>query len=269
LGVLPHEWDYALNRMDELWAGSGFVAEAMRSSTTKAVVKIPPPIEPTLSRAWLRSDFGLPDGRFLFLFMFDFNSYVKRKNPEGTVAAFKRAFAGRRDVGLVIKSMNGTLQPARLRALQSVIDGDQRILLKDEAMSRDQLLGLESAVDAFVSLHRAEGFGLGLAESMYLGKPVIGTAYSGNLEYMNESNSCLVNFDLVPLGEGDYLYADPRFRWAEPDVDHAAHYMRRLVDDPAFRSRIAAAGQQEMRSRFSRSATASLIRSRLAELGMI
>ena len=269
LGVLPREWDYALNRMDELWAGSGFVAESMRRSTTKPVVKIPPPIELTLSRAWRRADFGLPEDRFLFLFTFDFNSYVKRKNPEGTIEAFKRAFAGRRDVGLVIKSMNGALQPERLRALRSRIDGDERILLRDEAMSRDEMLGLENAVDAFVSLHRAEGFGLGLAEAMYLGKPAIGTAYSGNLEFMNESNSCLVNFELVPLAEGDYLYADPRFHWAEPDVEHAAHHMRRLVDDAAFRNRIAATGRHDVRTRFTRAATAALIKRRLLEVEAI
>jgi glycosyltransferase involved in cell wall biosynthesis len=141
--------------------------------------------------------------------------------------------------------------------------------LKDEAMSRDELLGLENAVDAFVSLHRAEGFGLGLAEAMFLGKPAIGTAYSGNLEFMNESNSCLVNFELVTLAEGDYLYADPRFRWAEPDVEHAAHHMRRLVDDSAFRNRIAAAGRQDVRARFTRAATATLIQRRLTEVGAI
>jgi glycosyltransferase involved in cell wall biosynthesis len=104
---------------------------------------------------------------------------------------------------------------------------------------------------------------------MYLGKPVIGTAYSGNLEFMSESNSCLVDFELVPLSEGDYVYADSRGRWAEPDVEHAAYQMRRLVDDAAFRDRIAAAARHDMRSRFSRAATASLIRSRLAELGLI
>ena len=266
---LPREWLYALDRVDELWAGSIFVAEAMRRSTAKPVVKIPPAIELAPSRPWRRSDFGLPEDRFLFLFTFDFNSFVKRKNPQGAIAAFKRAFGARRDVGLVIKSTNGALQPERLRALQAFIDGDERVMLKDEFLTREELLGLQSVVDAFVSLHRAEGFGLGLAESMYLGKPAIGTAYSGNLEFMSESNSCLVDFELVPVGEGEYLYADAGRRWAEPDVEHAASHMRRLVDDPAFRARIASAGQRDMRSRFSRAATATLIRSRLAELDLI
>src|SRR5258708_24836399 len=170
----------------------------MRRATTKPVVKIPPPIEIKLSRAYSRSEFGLPEDRFLFLFFFDFNSYVKRKNPDGAIAAFKRAFgAGRRDVGLVIKSINGGRRPERMRALEDLIAGDDRIIIKDEFLNRDQVSGLESVVDAFVSLHRGEGLGLGLAESMYLGKPVIGTAYSGILEFMNPDNSRLVDYELI------------------------------------------------------------------------
>jgi glycosyltransferase involved in cell wall biosynthesis len=242
----------------------------MRRSTAKPVVKIPPPIEIKLSRPYRRAEFGLPDGRFLFLFSFDFNSFSMRKNPQGTVTAFKRAFgASRRDVGLVIKSINGGNLPAKLRALQDFVDGDDRIVIVDDFLSRDQVSGLESVVDAFVSLHRAEGLGLGLAESMYLGKPVVGTAYSGNLEFMNSENSCLVPYELVPVRKGEYLYDDVRFRWAEPDLEQAAYYMRRLADDAEFRNRIAQRGQRSIRARFTPAVTARLMRQRLAELGLI
>jgi glycosyltransferase involved in cell wall biosynthesis len=139
----------------------------------------------------------------------------------------------------------------------------------DGFLSRDEVSGLQSVVDCFVSLHRSEGLGLGLAESMYLGKPVIGTRYSGNLEFMNDDNSCLVDCRLVPVGRGEYLYDDERFRWAEPDIDQAAHYMRRLVDDVAFRERIAHSGRDSIRSRFSSAAAAALIRRRLDELGFL
>jgi hypothetical protein len=266
---LPREWDYALETVDEIWVATDFVAGAMRRSTTKPVVKIPPPIEVKLSRAYSRSDFGLPEDRFLFLFSFDFNSFVKRKNPDGTIAAFKRAFGtSRRDVGLVIKSINGGHRPERMRALQEVIAGDDRIIIKDEFLSRDQVSGLESVVDAFVSLHRGEGLGLGLAESMYLGKPVIATAYSGNLEFMNRENSCLVDYELIAVRKGDYLYDDERFRWADPDIGHAAHYMLRVAGDAEFRNRIASRGQHDVRSRFTPAATATLLRRRLLELGL-
>jgi glycosyltransferase involved in cell wall biosynthesis len=156
-----------------------------------------------------------------------------------------------------------------LRALQDLIGDDDRITIMDGYLNRDQVSGLESVVDAFVSLHRAEGLGLGLAESMYLGKPVIGTAYSGNLEFMNHENSCLVDYQLVPVLKGEYLYDDSRFHWAEPDLDQAAHYMRRLADDADFRNRIAHQGQRDVRSRFTPAATAALLRQRLLELGLI
>jgi glycosyltransferase involved in cell wall biosynthesis len=267
---LPREWDYALNGVDELWAATDFVASTMRRSTQKPVIKIPPPIELKLSRPYRRSEFGLPTDRFLFLFSFDFNSFAKRKNPDGLVAAFRLAFgAARRDVGLVIKSINGGKRPERLRALQDLIGDDDRITITDGFLNRDQVSGLESVVDAFVSLHRSEGLGLGLAESMYLGKPVIGTAYSGNLEFMNSENSCLVDYELVPVRKGEYLYDDSRFHWAEPDLDQAAYYMRRLADDADFRNRIAYQGQRDVRSRFTPAATAALLRRRLLELGLI
>src|SRR5262249_44756241 len=156
------------------------------------------------------------------------NSFAKRKNPEGAIAAFRRAFGlARRDVALVVKTINGAHRPEEVSRLRNLVGGDDRIIFMDEFFSREQVFGLQSVVDAFVSLHRSEGFGLGLAESMSLGKPVIGTAYSGNLEFMDRNNSCLVDYELVPIRKGEYLFDDDRFRWAEPDVGQAAHYMER------------------------------------------
>ena len=270
LEKLPDQWLKALERFDEVWVASEFVAETVRRSTAKPVSKIPPPIEVTLSRPYRRAEFRLPEGRFLFAFSFDFNSFPARKNPEAVVAAFRKAFGDERhDVGLVMKSINGANRRKRLQALQELVHGDARIVFLDEFFTRDQVSGLLSVVDAYVSLHRSEGLGLGLAESMYLGKPVVGTAYSGNLEFMTESNSCLVDYALVPVGESDYIYTNPGCRWAEPDVDHAATLMRRLVDDTAFRRRIAEQGQHDVRSRFNRGATALLLQRRLSELGLI
>lgn len=270
LEQLPREWGEAFARVDEVWVATEFVADAMRRATAKPVHKIPPPVEVTLSRLYQRSEFGLPERVFLFLFSFDFNSFAKRKNPEGVIAAFRQAFAaGRRDVALVIKSVNGSNRPEMLREIRALVDEDDRIMLVDEFFSRDKVFGLQSVVDAFVSLHRSEGFGLGLAESMYLGKPVIGTAYSGNLEFMNPDNSCLVDYELVPIGKGEYLYDDERFRWADPYVAQAAYYMRRLADDADFRARIAARGKHDIRTRFTQANAAVLMRQRLRELGLL
>ena len=270
LEQVPMQWEYAIDSVDEIWVATEFIAAAMRAATAKPVTKIHTPIDVKLSRPYARAEFGLPEDRFLFLFSFDFNSFAMRKNPEGAIAAFKRAFrSDRRDVGLVIKSINGGNAPAKLRALREHIGDDDRIVIVDAFMSRDQVFGLQSVVDAYVSLHRAEGLGLGLAESMFLGKPVIGTAYSGNLEFMNPENSCLVGFQLVAIEKGQYIIDDARFRWADPDVEQAAHWMTKLVDDAEFRSRIAARGQSDVRGRFTHANTAAAMRLRLAELGLL
>ncbi len=270
LDRIPREWGRALDLVDEIWVATEFVADAMRHATSKPVVKIPTPIEvaPVLTHA--RADFGLPEGRFLFLFTFDFNSFSRRKNPEAVVDAFRLAFGpDRRDVGLVIKSVNGANQPGLLRVVNERIGADDRIVILDRFMTRDEVTGLQGVADAFVSLHRAEGLGLGIAESMWLGKPVIATGYSGNMEFTTAANSCLVGYDLVPIAKGEYLYDDPQFQWAEPHVDQAAAHMRRLVDDVEFRQRIAAQGQRDIRARFTHANAAALMRARLSELGLL
>lgn len=270
LETTPRTWEAAFAAVDEVWCATEFVAAAVRRATDKPVVKIPPPIEVELQRRYERREFGLPDGRFLFLFAFDYNSFVKRKNPEAVIAAFRAAFPrGRDDVGLVVKSVNGVYRPERVAAINALVGDDPRIVHLDRFLSRDESYGLIDATDAYVSLHRAEGLGLGLAEAMALGKPAIATAYSGNLEFMSEANSLLVDYRLVPVEPGEYLVDDERFVWAEPDVDAAAAHMRSLADDATLRSRIAAAGQRDIRTGFGRVRVAKLICQRLAELGVL
>ena len=270
LETTPRLWEPAYAVVDEIWCATDFVAAAIRRATSTTVVKIPPPMEVTLARRYERAEFGLPNDRFLFLFTFDYNSFVKRKNPEAAIAAFKAAFPrGRDDVGLVVKSVNGVNRPERVAAIMALIGDDPRIVHLDSFLSRDEAYGLIDATDAYVSLHRAEGLGLGLAEAMALGKPVIGTGYSGNLEFMNEGNSLLVDYRIVPVAPGEYLVDDERFVWADPDIDSAARHMRTLADDVAVRNRLAAAGQREIRTRFTRERTAQLLRDRLAELGIL
>lgn len=270
LDRVPAEWTPAIEAIDEIWVATEFIADAMRAATSKPVIKVPTPIEVMLSRPYTRAEFDLPRERFLFLFSFDFNSFVMRKNPQGAIKAFKSAFdSSRRDVGLVVKSINGANQHEMFRELQDLVAEDDRIVIIDGFFTRDQVNGLESVADAYVSLHRAEGLGLGLAESMYLGKPVIGTGYSGNLEFMDSENSCLVDYRLVPIRRDEYLYHDEQFQWAEPDLEQAAHWMARLADDETFRTRIAMRGQQTIRTRFTHAGAAALMRKRLVRLGLL
>jgi glycosyltransferase involved in cell wall biosynthesis len=216
-----------------------------------------------LRRIYRRADFGLPEDRVLFMFSYDFDSFVARKNPRACIEAFQLAFAPhRREVALVIKMLHAQRHPQALRALRELARADRRILLLDVSLSRDESYGLLSVCDVYLSLHRAEGFGLGMAEAMRLGKPVVATAYSGNLAFMRPDNACLVDYQLVPVGEGEYPHGVGQY-WAQPDLAHAARLMQQLMDNADLRERLGARAAQFMREHFSTAVAGGRIRKRL------
>ncbi|MEP7206512.1 MAG: glycosyltransferase family 4 protein [Casimicrobiaceae bacterium] len=269
LARFPDAWSYAFQYFDEIWAPSRFIQQAVAEKAPCPVIHMPLAVDFSSEAPLPRRHFRLPERKFLFLFYFDFTSYVGRKNPLGALRAFRAAFPrqGRSDVALVIK-LNGMEQrPAEYeRFLREVGEPDESIVLIDRVMSDREVRNLVRNCDSFVSLHRSEGFGRGLAEGMFYGKPVIGTAYSGNLDFMNPDNACLVDAVLAPVGAGEYPYGDGQF-WAEPDVEHAAYHMRRLVTDVALSRQLGARAAQYMRAHHSFAAVGAKYRARLARLG--
>lgn len=262
----PDEWRGSFDLVDEVWVLTGFVREAIAAATNKPVLRMPAAIEFDVPVSMGRAYFGLPQDEFVFLFSYDFNSFVHRKNPEATIAAFRRAFSDNtKGVRLLVKSTNGGRFRGRLDALQRSVADDPRIEVRDRFLSREEMFGLQNAVDCFVSLHRSEGFGLGLAECMYLGKPVIATGYSGNLDFMDHDNSLLVDYRMIPLRDGDYPFWQGQ-QWADPDVAHAAKLMRQLFDDRDFSRRIGAAAAASVRRTNSRTVCAAAVTARLAEI---
>ena len=262
LPEFPDEWVDRFALVDEVWVPSRFVADAVSAKSPVLVVRMPHGIGLSASAGAARRSLGLPEGKFLFLTMYDMHSLQGRKNPEAALDAFRRAFPDPRDVTLVIKTMNTKTYPDEWRRLRRRVADRPGILTIGETLSRQEVYDLESLCDCFVSLHRSEGFGLGLAECMYLGKPVIGTHWSGNVDFMNVRNSCPVDFELVELDRDHGPYRKGQ-HWAEPDRDHAAHFMRKLVEDADYRRRIAAAGQETIRTEFSQEAVGRRYRRRL------
>ena len=185
-----------------------------------------PVIDPTITRASL----GLPEG-FVFLFAFDYLSVLKRKNPIGLIEAFCKAFEPGEGPTLVIKSINGERCLSDRERVRFAASARPDIVLIEDYLSVDQTRALTALSDCYVSLHRSEGLGLTMAEAMSLGKPVIATGYSGNLDFMDERTTWLVPYELVPVGKGAAPYS-PTANWAEPDLDTAARYMREIFDDP-------------------------------------
>lgn len=266
LEQFPREWCDAFALVDEVWVPTDFVRKAVAACTSKPVLRMPKAIEFDAPRGMDRAYFGLPDGAFVYLYSYDFNSFTARKNPEAVIAAFRQAFddqsGGKR---LLVKSINGERYPERLAALQRAVSDDPRIEVRDGFLSREEMFGLQNVVDCYVSLHRSEGFGLGMAECMYLGKPVIATGYSGNLDFMNRDNSLLVDYKMIPLRDGDYPYWRGQ-HWADPDTGHAARLMRRVLDDREWARRVGAAAAASIRSSNSKAVCGAAVTARLQEI---
>jgi len=250
-------------RLDEVWVPTAFVQEAVAKRSPIPVVRMPHAIEFAVSRGASRARFGLPEGKFLFLMMYDFSSYQERKNPRAALEAFDRAF-GHDDprAVLVIKTQNAQFHNQDVQALREAIADRSNVVWINETLSRQEVYDLQSVCDALVSLHRSEGFGLGPAEAMFLGKPVIATNWSGNTEFMRQDNSLPVNYRLVTIVKDIGVYRAGQ-TWAEPDIGHAATLMRRIVEDGALREAIGAEAMRTMREEFSPAAINRRIRERL------
>ncbi|MGV8083263.1 MAG: glycosyltransferase family 4 protein [Coriobacteriia bacterium] len=251
---LPDRWLPVMRAMDIILAPTLFVLDAVRQALPDSVcihyrqaVFLPEGI------AANRPTFDIPDDTFTFVSSFDVGSDIERKNPLAVVDAFRKAFPNRRDVTLVLKlncsSAARSLFTERIDTLTRIADDDERIIIIDRELNYSDVLSLYASSDVLVSLHRSEGLGLALMEAMTLGKAVIATGWSGNMDFCTEENSCLVGYDLIPVVSQHPSYA-PEFigdvRWADPRVDEAVEQMRRLAGDRELTSRLGAQGQRDM-----------------------
>jgi glycosyltransferase involved in cell wall biosynthesis len=258
----------ASKMVDEIWAPSRFIQQAFAERADIPVEYMPLCVTLPEFNRLDRRHFGLPDRAFIFLYTFDFLSFLERKNPFAAIRAFKRAFPeGKSDVCLVLKVMNGKEESPLWMNMMQLIDGDPRIVIINRTLNRSEVLALLDTSDCFLSLHRSEGFGRGPAEAMYLGKPVIVTNYSGNTDFTLADNSCLVDFKLIPVEEGQYPCHQGQ-QWADADVEHAAWYMKKLHADSAYASDVGARGRAYIHENFNQRAIGAFYESRLKKLGL-
>lgn len=274
LPTFPERVLRQIDRVDEIWVATHYVQNNFRRVTHKPVHIVPAVVPELQGTGRSRRDFSLPEDRVIFLFSFDVNSTIARKNPGGVVRAFTRAFHGidRERVCLVLKVLNLDRHPDVAAWLQPAVAEMGGILLDDD-LSQGELVDLFLCSDVYVSLHRAEGFGLGMAECMSLGKPVIATAFSGNLDFTRANNSCQVGYRARPITNRDYQYnqgIEQTYHegavWAEPNLDQAAVWMRRLASDKRLRESIGRAGQKTIREHYSESVVGAVATQRLVEI---
>ena len=257
---IPAEWNWAFGAIDEIWAYSRYVEELFLPVAPVPVVRVPlPVVVPAIEAA--PPDLGVPEA-FTFLFLFDFFSTLRRKNPLGAIEAFKRAFRPGEGPQLLVKSINGDYKPERLALVREAAASHPDVHVVDRFVSAAERDALIAACDCYVSLHRAEGFGLPLAEAMALGRPAIATGWSGNLDFMTEDNSWLVHYSPVRVGpEGENYPAGGL--WAEPDIDHAAELMRAVWEDAPARQCKAERARSEVLSELSLERVGRIARERL------
>ncbi|RED57646.1 glycosyltransferase [Cohnella lupini] len=259
----PEEWLEGFKFVNEVWVPSSFVANSVSMKSPVPVVRIPHSIEVKIDTPRERSYYNLPERSFLFLTMYDMNSFQQRKNPIASIDAFKSAFdPNDLTVGLVVKVNNANSNREDIKTITQIVEGYNNIYLIKEILNRNDTNALIQCTDSYISLHRSEGFGLGLAEAMYLSKPVIGTNWSANTDFMNMQNSCLVHYNLIKVGN-DYGPYHAYQTWADPDLNHASQYMVRLVNDKVYYKEIALNGEQTIKRDFSPSAIGKMIEKRL------
>jgi GT2 family glycosyltransferase/glycosyltransferase involved in cell wall biosynthesis len=268
LDAVPRDWAEFARTVDEIWTATDFVADAIRRVVLDRPVRVLfPGVRLGPFTPCLRETLGAPargQGRFAFLFSFHLASIGERKNPLGLIRAFRRAFTADEPVDLVLKTTSEPRHATELEALRAAASGGN-VTIIDRVFTPEETLALMDGCDAYVSLHRAEGLGLTMAEAMLLGKPVIATRYSGNLAFMDDGNSLLVDCDLRPLGRTIPPY-DAEAHWAEPSEAHAAQLMRQLYEDQAAAAALGRRGQQSVRRTLALTTAGQRMAERLAEI---
>jgi glycosyltransferase involved in cell wall biosynthesis len=267
LETAPAWYEPAWPIVNELWAPTRFIEEMLKKHAPSNVVirHVPLPIvPPRIDDSLTRPRWNL-DGRYMFLFVFDLMSIMKRKNPLGLISAYSKAFSETDGAQLVIKTMNGDKRSDDLALLLNAAASRSDITIINEVFTSTETSTLISLADCYVSLHRSEGLGLTLSEAMSLGKPVIATNYSGNTDFMADSNSFLIPWSRVSVGEGAGGY-DPTATWAEPNEDAAVEAMRFVFKNQQEARIRGARAREDVLGGHSQVTAGAIMKSRLEEI---
>jgi hypothetical protein len=230
LSRLPAEWIKALQYVNAIFVPSEFANRAVSQHTRKPVMTVPHPVTLGPVDSGIRQSLGIPSDAFLVASVFTFESFG-RKNPIGVVRAFQKAFRANSAAYLVLKASDGASHSDKVALLTSHFEGNPRILLVNDVWPSDRISGLIAAADAYISLHRSEGFGLTIVEAILRRIPVVVTGWSGNVDFCSQA-TYLVDAQMVPVRD-----VHPEFRsmdtsvWADASIEHAAVHLLEIHND--------------------------------------
>jgi glycosyltransferase involved in cell wall biosynthesis len=265
LPVAPESWKAGFKYVDEVWCPSEFTAGALRALAPPGfpVRVVPHPVFVTPRLNANRARFNLPDAACVVLIAFDLRSTAARKNPFGALTAYELAFPAADGRSLLLcKVVGANAAPEIYNDLcrRAALRPDIRLL--EEDLAEDDMLRLVASADVVLSLHRAEGFGLLLAEAMWLGRAVIATGWSGNMDFMDSESAVLVDWRLTSVDDPQGVYEGAS--WAEPDVAQAARHLTALAHDPAARLALGERGRRRAKVAFDQDAWLRAVRPRLS-----
>lgn len=260
---IPLRWRGVMNCLDEIWTSSEFTKKSFSVKPSLPVYVLPPFVTSAPIPA-SRDEFQLPKDHFIFLNLFDFRSYFERKNPLGVIQAFKQAFKPTEPVSLVIKCHSSIRFPHHMKILREEASGfNVHIIEKD--LGPDGGKKFLSLSDAYISLHRSEGFGFPQAEAFLLEKPVITTAYSSTMEFTTPENSYLVEYQKTPILRSVGPYFQGAI-WAEPSIQHAIKLLRYVYEHPDEAKEKARRGAATVRLQYSPEKSGALLEQRLSAI---
>jgi glycosyltransferase involved in cell wall biosynthesis len=233
LEIIPDEWKNALRYMNAVFVPSEFTRQAIARHTKIPVITVPHPVAEKPAAPGMRAAFGVPEGAFLVSTIFSAGSSINRKNPEAVLKAFQQFASGQPNAFLLMKASGNPERDDRLRALVASAAEADNIRIVTDNLPSSAINGIICQSDAYISLHRSEGFGLTVAEAILGGTPVVSTGWSGTADFCDPDNTWTVDCSLIPVVDTHPEFAGlGNARWADPSADHAARMLRAIADDP-------------------------------------
>lgn len=254
---IPDGWAERCNALDEVWVPTHFNRETFAAAGVEAdkLRVMPPGVDTELFRPGALA-LQIPQARrFNFLSVFDFQD---RKGMDILLRAYVNEFKADEDVALILKVSRHTdplADPeAQLayfveREVGRKLEHAPPIILLQGFIPQIDVAGLYAAADAFVLSSRGEGYGRPYLEALSCGLPVIATRWSGQLDFLNNENSYLIDIEgLAPASVGEETFAG--HLWAEPSVEHLRQLMREVYSHPTGTRMRAERGRAEMVERW-------------------